>query len=62
VKSFYEVRKKFKEEGKEEEKEELRVFVSHISLHSHHPIFCKFNIDAIKVILLHSSIVHLKKG
>lgn len=70
-KGFYEIRKKFKgaDDGKkgthpnnEEKEEEVQVYVSHVSLHDFHPIFCKFAMDTVKIILNYASIVYLNKG
>ena len=40
----------------------MQVYVSHLCLHNFHPIFCKFNLDTVKIILHYSSIVYLNKG
>ena len=41
--------------------EENQVYVSHLCLHNFHPIFCKFNLETVKLVLHYSSIVNLKK-
>ena len=38
------------------------MYVSHVCLHNFHPIFSKFGMDTVKVILNFSSIVYLNKG
>jgi len=76
-KGFFEIKKKF-HEGEDEESAEfpnlnrwgtassqpnnIQVYVSHLCLHNYHPIFCKFNLETVKVILHHSSIAYLNKG
>ena len=61
---FFEIRKKFggNAQGGPLEGEEVQVYVSHLCLHNYHPIFCKFNLDVVKSILDHSSIIYLKQG
>ena len=70
-KGFFEIRKKFKfgdsaeasrNKGGDEKEEEVQVYVSHVSLHDFHPIFCKFAMDTVKTILNFSSIVYLNQG
>lgn len=69
-KGFFEIRKKFKfgdsaEPGRrkgDDKEEEVQVYVSHVSLHDFHPIFCKFAMDTVKTILNFSSIVYLNEG
>ena len=38
------------------------MYVSHLCLHNFHPIFCKFNLETVKLVLHYSSIVNLKKN
>ena len=67
---FFEIKKKFNEEGFDgnnwqpgkHEGDEVQVYVSHLCLHNFHPIFCKFNLETVKIILNYSSIVYLNKG
>ena len=68
---FFEIRKKFGgEEGPDSKRggkgrgaeEEVQVYVSHVCLHNFHPIFCKFGMDTVKVILNYASIVYLNQG
>jgi hypothetical protein len=40
--------------------EESQVYVSHLCLHNFHPIFCRFGLDTVKLLLHYSSIVYLK--
>lgn len=63
---FFEIRKKYDEEelagrrkrgGPHQAEEDSQVYVSHLCLHNYHPIFCKFEIETVKVILHYSSIV-----
>ena len=73
-KGFFEIRKKFAGEkgvqtargGKlltrDENDEEVQVYVSHICLQNYHPIFCKFQMDTVKTFLQYSSIVYIQKG
>jgi hypothetical protein len=42
--------------------EEVQVYISHLCLHNYHPIFSKFEVNTVKIILHYSSIVYLKKG
>jgi hypothetical protein len=42
--------------------EEVQVYISHLCLHNYHPIFSKFEMNTVKIILHYSSIVYLKKG
>ena len=69
---FFEIKKKFDEDGYDGElnmqnrggkaDDEVQVYVSHLCLHNFHPIFCKFNLETVKIILNYSSIVYLNKG
>lgn len=63
---FFEIKKKFNEDGPEEgmfqKDEDVQVYVSHLCLHNFHPIFCKFALETVKIILHYSSIVYLAKG
>lgn len=69
-KGFFEIRKKFKvgdtaepsRRRGDDKEEEVQVYVSHVSLHDFHPIFCKFAMDTVKTILNFSSIVYLNEG
>ena len=47
---------------KNKDDEEVQVYVSHICLHDFHPIFCKLNMETVKIILQFSSIIYLNKG
>jgi hypothetical protein len=62
---FFEIKKKFSVSnvatGKKEEKEETHVYVSHLCLHNFHPIFCKFALSTVKLILHLGSIIFLTK-
>ena len=49
-----------REPGNDEE--QVQVYVSHICLHNYHPIFCKFDMNTVKIILHFSSIVYLNKS
>ena len=44
------------------ESENIQVYVSHLCLHNYHPIFCKFLLESVKVILHFSQIAFLNKG
>lgn len=55
---FFEIRKKH-EEG--DEATDKQVYVSHMCLHNFHPIFCKFELSTVKIILHYSSIVYLSQ-
>ena len=61
---FFEIRKKFGNEGGNgaQSAEEVQVYVSHLCLHNYHPIFCKFNLDVVKTILNFSQIIYLNRG
>ena len=59
-KGFFEIRKKFSE--RQTSSEEVQVYVSHICLQNYHPIFCKFQMDTVKVFLQFSNIVYISKG
>ena len=81
---FFEIRKKFNEEGErkggrpermndvtamnkepgngDSDDEQVQVYVSHICLHNYHPIFCKFEMNTVKIVLHFSSIVYLNKS
>jgi len=68
---FFEIKKKFMDDVSSSRQgstsppaddEEVQVYVSHLCLHNFHPIFCKFNLDTVKIILHYSSIVYLNKG
>lgn len=75
-KGFFEIRKKFNQDDQHavqtarggmltqtnDADEEVQVYVSHICLQNYHPIFCKMNVDTVKLILKYSQIVYLKKG
>ena len=67
-KGFFEIRKKFapsdhsKVHGIKELEEEVQVYVSHICLYNFHPIFSKFNMDTVKLVLQSGAIVYLNKG
>ena len=58
---FFEIKKKY-EDGENGGGEEVQVYVSHLCLHNFHPIFCKFELETVKIILHYSSIVYLNKG
>jgi hypothetical protein len=45
---FFEIKRKYEDEGG---REENQVYVSHLCLHNFHPIFCKFNLSTVKIIL-----------
>jgi hypothetical protein len=47
---------------KNKDDEEVQVYVSHICLHDFHPIFCKMNMETVKIVLQFSSIIYLNKG
>ena len=47
---------------KNKDDEEVQVYVSHICLHDYHPIFCKMNMETVKIVLQYSSIIYLNKG
>lgn len=47
---------------KNKDDEEVQVYVSHICLHDYHPIFCKMNMETVKIVLQFSSIIYLNKG
>jgi len=57
---FFEIRKKFGDQ--QVMTEEVQVYVSHLCLQNYHPIFCKFDLDAVKIFLSFSQIVYLNKG
>lgn len=57
---FFEIRKKFGDQL--QMSEEVQVYVSHLCLQNYHPIFCKFDLDAVKTFLSFSQIVYLNKG
>ena len=65
---FFEIKKKYEDsfdnsvEGDKKALEESQVYVSHLCLHNFHPIFCKFDLETIKILLHYSSIVYLNKG
>lgn len=40
----------------------MQVYVSHVSLNTFHPIFCKFSAETVKTILQYGSIVYLNRG
>lgn len=72
-KGFFEIKKKFKfsetadtsagrKKSSESKEEDMQVYVSHVSLHDFHPIFCKFAMDTVKIILNYSSIIYLNEG
>jgi len=58
---FFEIKKKFGAENGSMT-EEVQVYVSHLCLRNYHPIFCKFDLDAVKIFLSFSQIVYLNKG
>jgi hypothetical protein len=64
---FFEIKKKFNEDledgnaGPAGFENDKQVYVSHLCLHNFHPIFCKFNLETVKLILHYSSIVYLNK-
>jgi len=60
---FFEIRKKFDGVGDtlQEMPEEVQVYVSHLCLQNYHPIFCKFELEAVKTFLSCSQIVYLNK-
>ena len=68
MQGFFEIKKKFNEDTdrlspvQNKGDDEVQVYVSHLCLHNFHPIFCKFNLDTVKIILHYSSIVYLNKG
>lgn len=45
-------------EGKDDSRQ---VYVSHLCLHNFHPVFCKMQLETVKLILSQSSIVYLNK-
>lgn len=50
---FFEIRKKFGDQiGAMNE--EVQVYVSHLCLQNYHPIFCKFQLEAVKTFLSYS--------
>ena len=57
---FFEIKKKFGDQSPMTE--EVQVYVSHLCLQNYHPIFCKFDLDAVKTFLSFSQIVYLNKG
>ena len=62
---FFEIKQKYEDGSNSKDRkpaEETQVYVSHLCLHNFHPIFCKFDVETIKIILHYSSIVYLKKG
>ena len=67
---FFEIKKKYDEgnsngnndSGSPGKDDEVQVYVSHLCLHNFHPIFCKFDLETVKIILHYSSIVYLQKG
>ena len=68
---FFEISKKFnpiqtigggKFKLPDEKNEEVQVYVSHVCLHSFHPIFSKMAMDTVKTVLSYGSIVYLRKG
>ena len=58
---FFEIKKKFGAENGSMT-EEVQVYVSHLCLQNYHQIFCKFDLDAVKIFLSFSQIVYLNKG
>ena len=62
---FFEIRKKYDEDelvGSKRKQssprdEDTQVYVSHLCLHNYHPLFCRFEIETVKIILHYSSIV-----
>ena len=61
---FFEIKKKYDQNQpmSNDKDEDTQVYVSHLCLHNFHPIFCKFELETVKVILHYSSIVYLQKG
>ena len=64
---FFEIKKKYDEGSNPNDSspgkdDEVQVYVSHLCLHNFHPIFCKFDLETVKIILHYSSIVYLQKG
>ena len=60
---FFEIKKKYDQNQPMSDKDEdTQVYVSHLCLNNFHPIFCKFDLETVKVILNYSSIVYLQKG
>ena len=59
---FFEIKKKYSEsDPRASLAEETQVYVSHLCLHNFHPIFCKFSINTVKLILHYGQIVFVKK-
>jgi hypothetical protein len=60
---FFEIKKKYEDgtqnSNKDGKDDEVQVYVSHLCLHNFHPIFCKFDLETVKIILHYSSIVYL---
>ena len=52
---FFELNQKFRDQGPSS------IYISHIVLHSKHPIFMKCEIETVKKLLTESSIVYLNK-
>jgi hypothetical protein len=49
---FFEIRKKFGgDDPKQPMTEEVQVYVSHLCLQNYHPIFCKFDLESVKIFL-----------
>jgi len=54
---FYELRQKFKEHDPQ-----CSIYISHVVLHEHHPVFSKLHIDTVKQLLTESRIISLTEG
>lgn len=65
---FFEITKKFNESvsgslaAATRDPSDTQVYVSHLCLHNYHPIFSKFALETVKIILHYSSIVYLNRG
>ena len=60
-KGFFEIKKKFDYQSNNKE-EQVLVYLSHVILQNVHPIFCKMNMETVKIILQFSQIIYLSKG
>ena len=66
---FFEITKKFNDSVQgstlpiaTRDPSDTQVYVSHLCLHNYHPIFSKFALETVKIILHYSSIVYLSRG
>ena len=53
---FFELRQKFREQGASQ------IYISHLILHEHHPIFSKLEVDTLKRLLVDGQIIYLNEN